>query len=765
MFQYLRKAVAGNNVKDLRNSLIQDEYRKKKLKENLARQIKKLQKSHVNDDVCIVERNDEDALQVCMALEAIFLHEYQQHASALAVTNLRSMFVDGVRTTDDDIVSIAFWDMLKEVTHHDVITQLKHLVVTTEIGLCRAWIRLALNDCLIVSYLDAILADRNQLKKYYGVNAFLMDSELPDILKEYLQGLMQFEFRLNYNSSKLNMWDTLPLQLAGILPEDNKLECAQSEGNTARLKDVAVKNDILGPVSTHSDIQQTGINTSAIQDTQTPYENKTPLATASSDKIQLNENPPVEGIQSSIDTTVSRKIFKVESDTLMKKVSSEHAENAEEKESSPSTHDVDAENMSQNSVVKNDVHEAPPVLIGNRLGGNGWSGWSSSFERESSVDVNSEEKQDLGEKSVEESTDKEEIADMNKKNESFGTLLKVYGVNNPSKDTEVLNPSSDEVDADVVIQPKENTVTDAPEKEDCTSPAQSDANLAQMNFEVVPMSYSLQKHHIDEKTQSSLNQLTLIGLEQGLDKQNFRCKQCGKPIGLIYGPYRVCYYDGGYYCFDCHDDEEHVIPSRVIQNWDFKRHKVSKYNKLFLMKIEEEPLFHIDEINAGLYDVIIELKEVKLLRLQLLYIKEYVQTCRNEVTEDFRIRLWPREYLCDDIHQYSLLDLVQVYNGQLAHHLKKVIVQFSKHIYKCTLCRQKGFICEYCHDPAIIYPFQVNIAAQCPGCLSTFHIKCRRDKRCPKCVRIHLRSQSNKNEMDRRLSVTQKEQLGSSDIL
>lgn len=61
-----------------------------------------------------------------------------------------------------------------------------------------------------------------------------------------------------------------------------------------------------------------GINTSAIQDTQTQNENKTPLATASSDKIQLNENPPVEGIQSSIDTTVSRKIFKVESDTLMK---------------------------------------------------------------------------------------------------------------------------------------------------------------------------------------------------------------------------------------------------------------------------------------------------------------------------------------------------------------------------------------------------------------------------------------------------------------
>ena len=50
---------------------------------------------------------------------------------------------------------------------------------------------------------------------------------------------------------------------------------------------------------------------------------------------------------------------------------------------------------------------------------------------------------------------------------------------------------------------------------------------------------------------------------------------------------------------------------------------------------------------------------------------------------------------------------------------------------------------------------------QCPGCLSTFHRVCRQDKRCPKCVRIHLRTQSNqKDEMERRLTVTTKESIG-----
>ena len=31
------------------------------------------------------------------------------------------------------------------------------------------------------------------------------------------------------------------------------------------------------------------------------------------------------------------------------------------------------------------------------------------------------------------------------------------------------------------------------------------------------------------------------------------------------------------------------------------------------MKIEEEPLFHVDEINPYLYDVIMDLREVKVI--------------------------------------------------------------------------------------------------------------------------------------------------------
>ena len=81
---------------------------------------------------------------------------------------------------------------------------------------------------------------------------------------------------------------------------------------------------------------------------------------------------------------------------------------------------------------------------------------------------------------------------------------------------------------------------------------------------------------------------------------------------MIYGEFKVCTYDACYYCFECHENEEHVIPARVIHNWDLRKHQVSKQCKLFLLQIEEEPLFNIDETNPTLYNVIKELREVKV---------------------------------------------------------------------------------------------------------------------------------------------------------
>lgn len=45
-------------------------------------------------------------------------------------------------------------------------------------------------------------------------------------------------------------------------------------------------------------------------------------------------------------------------------------------------------------------------------------------------------------------------------------------------------------------------------------------------------------------------------------------------------------------------------------------------------------------------------------------------------------------------------------DGKLAPYLSKVIKFASSHVFSCSLCREKGFICELCHNGQVIYPFQ-----------------------------------------------------------
>lgn len=56
-------------------------------------------------------------------------------------------------------------------------------------------------------------------------------------------------------------------------------------------------------------------------------------------------------------------------------------------------------------------------------------------------------------------------------------------------------------------------------------------------------------------------------------------------------------------------------------------------------------------------------------------------------------------------HLYSSSSL-QVIDGKLAPYLSKVIKFASSHVFSCSLCREKGFICELCHNGQVIYPFQ-----------------------------------------------------------
>ncbi|XP_062972183.1 pleckstrin homology domain-containing family M member 3 [Elgaria multicarinata webbii] len=240
-------------------------------------------------------------------------------------------------------------------------------------------------------------------------------------------------------------------------------------------------------------------------------------------------------------------------------------------------------------------------------------------------------------------------------------------------------------------------------------------------------------------TTSFLSILTTLSLERGLTAQSFKCAGCQCSIGLSNGKAKVCSYSGWYYCNICHVDDNFLIPARLVHNWDTSKYKVSKQAKEFLEYVYEEPLIDIQQENPMLYRHVEPLGTVVRLRQQLKSLRAYLFSCRAAVAEDLRRRIFPREYLFQQIHLYSLADLQQVIEGKLAPFLGKVIKFATSHVYSCSLCSQKGFVCEICNNGEILYPFEDSSTSRCESCGAVFHSECKvKAVPCPRCVRREL---------------------------
>ncbi|XP_075036335.1 pleckstrin homology domain-containing family M member 3 isoform X2 [Mixophyes fleayi] len=174
-----------------------------------------------------------------------------------------------------------------------------------------------------------------------------------------------------------------------------------------------------------------------------------------------------------------------------------------------------------------------------------------------------------------------------------------------------------------------------------------------------PSLRDLQKSKRQSVTTSFLGILTTLALERGLTAQSFKCAGCQRPIGLSSGKAKVCSYSGWYYCSTCHVDDGFVIPARLVHNWDTSKHKVSKQAKEFLEYVYEEPLIDLQQENPLLYRHVDALAQVVRMRQQLKSLRAYLFSCRAVVAEDLRRRIFPREYLFQQIHLYSLADLQQ----------------------------------------------------------------------------------------------------------
>ncbi|XP_034863159.1 pleckstrin homology domain-containing family M member 3 isoform X2 [Mirounga leonina] len=251
--------------------------------------------------------------------------------------------------------------------------------------------------------------------------------------------------------------------------------------------------------------------------------------------------------------------------------------------------------------------------------------------------------------------------------------------------------------------------------------------------------HELRKNKRQSVTTSFLSILTTLSLERGLTAQSFKCAGCQRSIGLSSGKAKVCNYSGWYYCSSCHVDDSFLIPARIVHNWDTSKYKVSKQAKEFLEYVYEEPLIDIQQENPMLYRHAEPLATVVRLRQRLKSLRAYLFSCRAAVAEDLRRRIFPREYLLQQIHLYSLADLQQVIEGKLAPFLGKVIKFATSHVYSCSLCSQKGFICEICNNGEILYPFEDISTSRCESCGAVFHSECKeKSVPCPRCVRREL---------------------------
>uniref|UniRef100_A0A0N4U387 DUF4206 domain-containing protein n=1 Tax=Dracunculus medinensis TaxID=318479 RepID=A0A0N4U387_DRAME len=229
---------------------------------------------------------------------------------------------------------------------------------------------------------------------------------------------------------------------------------------------------------------------------------------------------------------------------------------------------------------------------------------------------------------------------------------------------------------------------------------------------------------------------TSIQKEKGLDRQNFRCNSCKKSIGLTFSKYKLCALDGMYYCEICFESGVlNIIPSRLIYNWDSRPRLVHPNNKILLDRINDRPFIRIDVLNPALYHHCPTMNTAKILREKLSFAAMYLLSCRDSVAHDLQMRVWPKEYLYNDIHLYSFSDLITVLSGQFQRHLSSILSYAVNHIHACILCSQKGYLCEICPSNDVIYPFEIETTFRCNICFSLYHKKCIGEMSCPKCIR------------------------------
>lgn len=169
-----------------------------------------------------------------------------------------------------------------------------------------------------------------------------------------------------------------------------------------------------------------------------------------------------------------------------------------------------------------------------------------------------------------------------------------------------------------------------------------------------------------------------------------------------------------------------------------------------------------------MFQFVLKLVVVKKVRQKLTQMRRYLAVCR--IADELRLvreSIGNKRHLMQTVDMYSVADLVAVENGTLPEFLRKVHINFERHIRNCVvscgivtgsnwnhfispqqICSAKAYLCEVCNNDEILFPFD-DCAIACIRCNSVSHRAChvRKNMQCLKCTRLRIREQLLRNEI------------------
>jgi len=722
-----------------------------------------------------IPSNDVTA-RLCTSLEAVFVHGLKE--TFLGRLSSRLSGHEAI-VASPKMPEPSFWTFALVFSHKQVISQVDSLTqVSSEVGKARAWLRLAFNDGLLLSYLTAMISDHVSLAVHYEKFAFLRDSEKRDLCLSYLTGISVYTFNLSVNVSTLNRWQPRPLVLAGCWRQTNT--------------EVDIGDDVAADLV----VEETPPVPEFVRTLAEPIRDVEPGAYIR--RGLINEEEALRLILQS--TPVA---FSPDTHMLGKEVTNvgDRLERESEKETTEDT-TVDSDNVSACQFVQSRSPTPPPP-----------SQSSSIFLYPSTSPVSptyspSPEPMLIRSRTVSPTLEWENPAlqpalplsptslaeELNLADQQFSSMnidppispslspaphtpspAPLTPSPTPSTPTPPCVPSSPQPSPSPahsivsVVSCQCSTAGPQPDCPACNLSPQPRLHLVLSPEEAPSIGTDLitaqntrvkrlqglgftQPPSIRVPSLSLTQNISLtsaldqVTQEVGLDMQGWQCAECSKSIGAIFGPGRVCSYTRKYYCEDCHTDTQtSVIPARLMYNWDGAQYKVAKSSMVFLQAVATKPIIDIRTFSPNLPKFAPCIDTSYRLRKQLTYLSAYLTACSRAGQEGVKVALaeavWPREYLYSGTDLYSLKDMEQLYTGELINTLALAVNLCMKHVTSCLVCSGRGFICELCRDKRPVYPFNLDTTSQCKECLTVFHSSCAAGlSTCPKCERLEVRN-------------------------